>query len=193
MTEAALGSNAAIALVPAEMLTQRVPGTALIPAGYGHLEACCSPTLRMRKLRHGEMKEGAHGCTALKWKRPDDRVRPLLSALSRGKIISGSLKERPLQKPQEFIVKVLSHKDYCEERKIRPVLLNAVTPAFDRILSDRGWWETACHFGWRTFKEEDVEVPALRHWVPAKVLLASLPVLLLHKKCPKPRDLRVTF
>lgn len=89
------------------------------------------------------MKEGEHSCTAIEWKRPDDDnvSDPFLSGLGsrHGKDHLWQFEVKASGRLLEFIVEVLSYKDDCEERKIRTVLLNVVTPASDRILPDGGW------------------------------------------------------
>jgi hypothetical protein len=94
------------------------------------------------------------------------------------------LKVKVSARRQEFIVEFLSYKDYCEGRKIRTVLLNVVTPALTEFSVTQAGGRQRFTLA-RGHKEKDVGVTVLRHWVPAKVLLTSLPLLLLLKKMPE--------
>lgn len=99
------------------------------------------------------MKEGAHGGTAVEWQRlGDDPVSaPSFPPSLRGKSAPrGSLKGSVRRLEFISLLRLLSHKDYYEDRKIRTVLSSVVTPAF-------GWnsrWpsrrETAHGCGWRS-------------------------------------------
>lgn len=80
------GSIAAAAVVTAEILTQHVPGTTLIPAVYDLLRIWYYPHF-MDEDTEAQRGEGrGPQCTAIEWQRPDDRasVGPLLSAVSPG-------------------------------------------------------------------------------------------------------------